>query len=351
MSFRRVSVGLTLLVVGLALAWPSLTALAQQINGNPIKGQGPAGAGGSIPVNPFLPGSGLPGGQITGQEFVIGPGLNPVDAAKKEEEARQKLPFKSIAERLPKGKGIVPSQPLSAEEAARWKSLDQNIARQSATRAALLKQLHEKTRAFFVAAPGFGGGRMPAIRPNDELIYERFDTASPSQPGKEATFPTSKDQTVEVVKANAEQYQTHFASLLNFVSPLSFGYVKDREHVAGFQSHRFQELKAQPKSTLSVDHILLVGILVHESPVVYLTEELPNMEDTRKAKTRKLDLFEDAGLTALKKGEDLYVVEHDHTLRMLGALRATEQCLQCHDTQRDALLGAFSYTLRAKEQE
>ena len=70
------------------------------------------------------------------------------------------------------------------------------------------------------------------------------------------------------------------------------------------------------------------------------------MEQLRKATTRGLDYFEETGLKSLRGGENLYVVRKDDTLRMLGALRATKQCLQCHDSQRGDMLGAFSYTLR-----
>ena len=48
------------------------------------------------------------------------------------------------------------------------------------------------------------------------------------------------------------------------------------------------------------------------------------------------------GLDALRKGDELFVRDH----RMLGAVRATKQCLECHGGNRGDLLGAFSYTLR-----
>ena len=41
-------------------------------------------------------------------------------------------------------------------------------------------------------------------------------------------------------------------------------------------------------------------------------------------------------------------LEQIRNARMFGALRATKQCLKCHDAARGDLLGAFSYTLRAK---
>jgi len=87
---------------------------------------------------------------------------------------------------------------------------------------------------------------------------------------------------------------------------------------------------------------------MHERPVVYLSEELPSMKQARQAEVRPLDFFEAAGLQALARGDDLYIIQKDDTLRMLGALRATKQCIACHDAEAGDLLGAFSYTLRSQ---
>jgi hypothetical protein len=73
------------------------------------------------------------------------------------------------------------------------------------------------------------------------------------------------------------------------------------------------------------------------------------MEELRDAPTRSLDPFEAEGLEALRGGKDLFVRGTDKQARMLGAIRATRQCLQCHGGDRGDLLGAFSYTLRRGE--
>lgn len=68
-------------------------------------------------------------------------------------------------------------------------------------------------------------------------------------------------------------------------------------------------------------------------------------EVTAKLETRPLDIFEIAGVAELSQGKQLFVRHKDNVIRMLGALRATEQCLQCHtDNKKGDLLGAFSYT-------
>ncbi len=68
-------------------------------------------------------------------------------------------------------------------------------------------------------------------------------------------------------------------------------------------------------------------------------------EVTAKLETRPLDIFEIAGVAELSQGKQLFVRHKDNVIRMLGALRASEQCLQCHtDNKKGDLLGAFSYT-------
>jgi hypothetical protein len=70
------------------------------------------------------------------------------------------------------------------------------------------------------------------------------------------------------------------------------------------------------------------------------------MEDLDEAPVRPLDAFENGALERLREGEDLVYEETDRSVHMVGAIRAVQQCLECHQTQRGALLGAFTYELR-----
>ena len=92
--------------------------------------------------------------------------------------------------------------------------------------------------------------------------------------------------------------------------------------------------------------IELVGLLLHQAPVVYRSTNLPRMSELKSVPTRSLDAFEMQALEELKKGEDLFVRGLDDKARMVGAIRATKQCLDCHEGQRGDLLGAFSYGFR-----
>jgi hypothetical protein len=264
----------------------------------------------------------------------------------KEADARKELAFESLVERLPKGQPLPPTRALSSEAKKRWEILDQDLAAEQDHRAKLLKELHEKTRKFFVESPGAGPERR--LLTPEEILMDDWQVAGVlDQPGELADFPLSPGEPLSRVEPNGEFYGTHQDGMLNFLYPRGFGYVKDRSHVAGFKSHGFRSgLTVHESWRWRVQHIQLVGILSHEKPVVYLTDKLPSMEQIRQGKTRTLDYFEEAALPALREGEDLFLASKGATVRMLGALRTTKTCQQCHDAEVGDLLGAFSYTLR-----
>ena len=280
------------------------------------------------------------------------PGLRQLWSAsdRKEANARKKLAFESLRDRLPKGKPLTPLKPLDAESNKRWENFDSDLAHFQDYRAELLKALHEKTRKFFVESPGEGSFRGIRILPAEDDIL--LDTGSgdvaPRQPGEPAVFPISPGETLNPIKPDKELHSHHDAGLFQFFFPFGLGYIKDRDQVAGFTAHgfRYPPVPNLERSRWRVKHVQLVGILSQEQPVVYLTDRLPSMEQVRQGKTRSLDLFEDAGLSSLREGQDLYVIQKEDTIRMLAHLRATKTCQQCHDAQIGDLLGALSYVLR-----
>lgn len=91
----------------------------------------------------------------------------------------------------------------------------------------------------------------------------------------------------------------------------------------------------------------LVGLVMHESPVVYISDKLPDMKNLKTRPTRDLDVFESEGLEELMDGKHLYVRSKGETIRVLGPINAGQACLTCHsDAKEGNMLGAFSYTLR-----
>ena len=146
------------------------------------------------------------------------------------------------------------------------------------------------------------------------------------------------------------------SSILDFSNPEGFGYVRDRDHVAGFQEHRF---RTRPEAVRSrggaggweITRLELVSLLKHEEPGVYLSEHLPRMDELRDAPVRPLNAFERIALKDLESGKDLKAQSGGDIILMLGSIRAIKHCLDCHDAQRGDLLGAFSYRLRRKQSE
>jgi hypothetical protein len=89
----------------------------------------------------------------------------------------------------------------------------------------------------------------------------------------------------------------------------------------------------------------LVSLWLNDPPAVYVTENLPRMDELRAAPTRPLSQFETRGLERLAQGETLVVSSTADVIRILGAVRASKTCLNCHDAHHGQLLGAFSYVL------
>jgi hypothetical protein len=135
-------------------------------------------------------------------------------------------------------------------------------------------------------------------------------------------------------------------SILDFVNPRGFGYFKDRRHVTGFETHRFSQVPASA-NRWKVQTLELVSLLLHDEPEVYVSSHLPRMDRLQGVPTRPLDRFEEFGLDALRHGEDIFTTKVVEGARMLGAVRSTRQCVDCHGGETGALLGAFSYTLRS----
>jgi hypothetical protein len=209
-----------------------------------------------------------------------------------------------------------------------------------------LEKLHEHTLMVFASRPGFGVGRMSG---DFALRRELPQVERIPQPGTPIPFTWSTGN----LEAPAETWQKrdlernwlmHADNIADFVNVPGFGYFKDRQHVVGFQAHRFSQMPA-PVEHWVLRTVDLVGVAVHDRAVAYVTAELPRMEDLRSAATRPLDDFEALGLAAIREGDDLFMRETTAGRRMLGAIRNARQCSGCHGGGRGDLLGAFSYTL------
>ena len=142
-----------------------------------------------------------------------------------------------------------------------------------------------------------------AIRPTEGTLRALLPkTAVPDQPGKRVPSTWSPGD-LERLSADEQRPLTLLGSrsVENFAFPRGWGYIKDRQHVAGFLSHRFSGVpeaeyprgwSTKPGIRWTVRTLDLVGLLLHEQPVVYVSEHLPAMDELSEAPTRPLDKFE-----------------------------------------------------------
>lgn len=99
--------------------------------------------------------------------------------------------------------------------------------------------------------------------------------------------------------------------------------------------------------TWQVIRLDLVSLWLNDPPAVYVSDNLSRMGELRSAPTQPLDEFEVASLKRVADGERLVTTHFTADwIRMVGAIRASRACLNCHDVERGGLLGAFSYDLR-----
>ncbi len=265
---------------------------------------------------------------------------------------RAKYPFESLRKRLSYEDQVGRTQ----NKETRTPSYD--------LRSRALKTLHSEHVKLFVSTPGFGLTRTPAPSPR---YLEPFDIEPDDihlftfRPG-----PYSNDP--DLLKP------LHNTFLQSFTPTFQIGaYVKSIDQVAGFRPHKtttklnivrtpsqlwysgasnqFKELTDQQKKQSPVwkfKHLQLVSLLKHDEPRVYLSEQLPNMEDlsSENAPNRALNQFETEALKKLQAGKNHVFKKIDDQILMLGAIRAQDSCLQCHSVKKDDLLGAFSYDIR-----
>lgn len=269
-------------------------------------------------------------------------------------ELRARYPIESIAARLParapQGRSVLLS--AAAESAIKnWE--EDNLGWNSGQRRSRsLRILHENTVQLFVDSPGFGVTRMlnnnkPSkygIEPSPEREI------AIQQPGERITSSATGDLLSRNSKESIDATirKTHEEGVSGFVVSRDFGYIKSRDQVAGFLPHRFIRLPASPP-TWNMQTLDLVGLVVHPEPVVYASDRLPAMDELKSAPKRAPDEFETAGLDALRNGELLFMRESSTAMRLLGAVRAANQCTTCHACDRGELLGAFSYTFKRVE--
>jgi hypothetical protein len=265
------------------------------------------------------------------------------------EGLRREFPFESLEGRLPVARDAPRPKQLSQEAELRLTRLEASVEMEAwVVQHSMLKMLREEKVGLFVNSPGFGVTRM--FRPSRESLKDDLRPAASvpqPEPRISSVWP-DEDVPRGPITRGEELGRMHEGGVLDFVYPAGFGLVKEGRLVTGFQPHRFSRLPG-PAERWAVARLDLVGLLLHEAPVAYVSESLPRMDELREAPTRPLDGFEATALEKLRRGEDLVLEGVAGRARMLGALRSAGECVRCHGGVRGDLLGAFSYVLRRVE--
>jgi hypothetical protein len=286
-------------------------------------------------------------------------------------EAIRQNPFESLADRMayevPRSTAQEKSVARSPFNADDENDLDRRLSESQGNRRSwVLKQLHEDCIRLFASDPGFGVIRMigPGLRDitQGDTIRNSEPVPLPESPQSgEGPSLSSGDNSLELAAGSTingpptiggrDLRTFHDGSVDEFANPLGFGYVRDREHVAGFISHRFTKFPYKPMLPKEGGHwriesLDLISLLKHPEPVAYVSKNLPRMYELRDAATRPLDEFEAENLPKLRAGSEMADAQAPRRVRVVGALRARADCIKCHNVDQGELLGAFSYDLR-----
>lgn len=299
---------------------------------------------------------------------------------------KEKYPVQSLAERLAYEQAHADVEPPPLLDVARAELARlEGQAMFTNRRAEALRQLHTLEVETFAARLGAGVSRI--VRPNE--IYERNLEPPRREPVEFVQLPPLSTEAATGVATTAlggeaaESAQTplawlptrtelrrmHYDGVSDFASPSTFGWVQSVDRVAGFMPHSFSKLPQAPLDVAAakrarapaaatkkseepprwkIVRLELMSLFKHQVPRVYLSEQLPTMEElsAQNAKTRGLDEFETAAVEKIRRGDDVQTLSTLNRIQMLGAVRTTKMCLQCHDIPDGTLLGGFSYEFR-----
>jgi hypothetical protein len=192
----------------------------------------------------------------------------------------------------------------------------------------IVNQLHADAVDHFINTRGMGFARMgPTVR----LVQREWKTPWFSQDELAEETPVSRTKDFDLI---------HRGSIKLFADSNT---VPPKKRVTWNTDE-----KAKKEKLWEIKSLDLVGVVMHDTPVVYMSEKIPEMKALSTKPTRPLDYFELAGLEHLVQGEAIYVRSKGETLRVLGPIHAGKACLKCHyESKEGDLLGAFSYTIRA----
>jgi hypothetical protein len=269
-------------------------------------------------------------------------------------EVRRLLPEDSLADRLGYKEEFSIYQrktaaPLSPESEQAIESLESQIDGDPDAREIIeiIRRYHRTKVEEFINTSGFGVARRLGARPTLDFKRRRERIPLNVEPVPTAEIPQKSVANFKVKPGKNRLFDLHLASVVDFSNAMGLG-LRENDRILAFQEHGFRKSPVavqHEEESYRVSRLDLVSLLKHNRPLAYVSEMLPNMEELKDAPTRELDYLEARGISDLREGKELVLLEEPGRLRFVGAIRAGRQCLECHSVQRGELLGAFSYQM------
>lgn len=216
-------------------------------------------------------------------------------------------------------------------------------------RTEMLELLHGDLTQEFAAAQGFGVGRMMRIR-RGPIELPKLEPVPQPKPTKQYK-PNQPDPATPIDEIVFEPPGEGALGWINeyatedFLDIRRMGYIESRQRAAGFKPHQMSVLPHNDNDGWSVIRVELISLLRHEEAVAYVSDHLPDMNELVNVPTRSLTDFEKSALKKLRAEQDVVIDERVNRIRMVGSIRASNDCLKCHSVSRGDLLGAFSYAI------
>jgi hypothetical protein len=183
----------------------------------------------------------------------------------------------------------------------------------------MITQIHRHVVDEFIRRPGAGVGRLePRFVPQEwlELVPESLAEGHVPSAGSEPQPPRYDD--------------------LKETLTLSDGAKRSvRERVWLLREQRLMSASAKSGP----------AVYVLDARAQHDLMSAKTVATSKNTPTRKLDDFETRALAQLRDGNDVALHSSASEMRVLGAIRARQECLECHKIEAGSLLGAFSYTL------
>ena len=252
---------------------------------------------------------------------------------------------------------------INSDVDAHMNEQEQATSRARTLRRIQLRSLHSRQVANFVSAQGFGVLRLMYPRENWMKTQPLEDLTLDGTAEPEVSFATGWGQ--HIAAEGDRLHGMHQRSTYDFLDGAGFGAEIDGHGHAGFVSHAFHGQPSvrsrrekfepnEPNNTqrLRLRSLQLVSLHRFEQPMVYATDKLPRMDvlSSDEVPVRRLDRFEASNLHRVCGPDlDVFTESEGTEVRMIGALRAINQCLECHSARRGEVLGVFSYRLEATD--